>query len=167
MGRRLFVDMDGTLSVFVPQSDMGALYQKGYFSSLVPQENVLDAVRILIEQKAFEVFILSAYLYDSPFALQEKNAWIDRYLPEIKVKNRLFVECGRDKKNAVIGGVGSEDFLLDDFTKNLVNWNPGSGIKLLNGINHTKGSWMGAKVRYDSLPDELAKEIAEIMERGS
>ena len=31
----------------------------------------------------FDVYILSAYLTDSRYALEEKNAWLDKYLPEL------------------------------------------------------------------------------------
>lgn len=165
MKKRLFVDMDGTLAVFTPQKDINALYQKGYFASLAPQENVVEAIRFLARNTGeCEIYTLSAYLADSPFALPEKDAWIGWYLPEIDRGHRLFVTCGRNKKEVIAGGVTETDFLLDDFTKNLVSWKPGRGIKLLNGINHTRESWQYDRIRYDREPEELANAILSVMD---
>jgi len=107
---------------------------------------VVNAVKELIARdKDVEVYILSSVLSDSDYAIQEKNEWLDRYLPEIPRDKRLFPPCGEDKKTVVPKGVTETDFLLDDYTINLMQWEPpGQGVKLLNGINHTKGTWTGA-----------------------
>ncbi|WP_373843190.1 5' nucleotidase, NT5C type [Bacteroides heparinolyticus] len=162
---RFFVDMDGTLAVFSPVHKFETLYEQGYFLSLEPHENVVAAIKeIILNYPEIEVNILSAYLVDSKYALVEKNDWLDRYLPEVEPKNRLFVPCGTDKKEAVRGGVGSSDFLLDDYTHNLVSWQPPArGIKLLNTINHTRGSWDGDRIRYDRAPKDLAEALVSIM----
>lgn len=141
--QRLFVDMDGTLAVFKPVDELETLYEEGYFKRLAPQRNVVEAVRkIIMEHPEIEVNILSAYLTDSEYALKEKNEWLDRYLPEIDQDHRIFVACGADKKEGIRDGIRKTDFLLDDYTKNLNEWQPPArGIKLLNGINHTRGSW--------------------------
>lgn len=47
MKQRLFVDMDGTLAEFHPVHSMEELHAKGYFAGLPPQQNVVEAVRIL------------------------------------------------------------------------------------------------------------------------
>ena len=62
-------------------------------------KNVVAAVKeIVTNHPEIEVNILSAYLTDSQYALQEKNEWLDRYLPEIDQTHRIFVPCGSDKK---------------------------------------------------------------------
>lgn len=163
--QRLFVDMDGTLAVFKPVDEMETLYEKGYFLNLTPQENVVEAIReIATNHSEIEVNILSAYLTDSKYALQEKNEWFDRHLPEIDSDHRIFVPCGTDKKEGIREGIRSNDFLLDDYTKNLNEWQPPArGIKLLNGINHTRGSWPHDRLRYDREPSALADSILSIM----
>lgn len=163
--QRLFVDMDGTLAVFKPVDEMETLYEEGYFLNLTPQENVVEAVReIVANQPDIEVNILSAYLTDSKYALQEKNEWLDRYLPEIDRNHRIFVPCGTDKKEGIREGIRSNDFLLDDYTKNLNEWQPPArGIKLLNGINHTRGSWLYDRIRHDREPQTLASCIVSVM----
>ncbi len=163
--QRLFVDMDGTLAVFKPVDEMETLYEEGYFKTLEPQRNVVEAVRQIIKNHPeIEVNILSAYLTDSSYALKEKNEWLDRYLPEIDREHRIFMPCGTDKKEAIKDGIRSNDFLLDDYTKNLNEWQPPArGIKLLNSINHTRGSWPHDRIRYDRNPAELAQGIVTVM----
>ena len=163
--QRLFVDIDGTLAVFKPVDMLETLYEKGYFLNLAPHENVVAAIKeIVTNHPEIEVNILSAYLTDSQYALQEKNEWLDRYLPEIDQAHRVFVPCGSDKKEGISGGIRSDDFLLDDYTHNLNEWQPPArGIKLLNAINHTRGSWEHDRIRYDRAPTDLADGIISIM----
>ncbi|WP_020072481.1 5' nucleotidase, NT5C type [Faecalispora sporosphaeroides] len=166
--QRLYVDMDGTLAVFSPILEMETLYEKGYFLNLSPQTNVVEAIRVIIrDYPDIEVNILSAYLTDSHYALQEKNAWLDQYLPEIDQAHRTFLPCGSDKKDYIEGGVRPNDFLLDDYTKNLTDWQPpAKGIKLLNDINHTRGTWAFDRLRFDKSPTVLAENIVDIMRHG-
>ena len=163
-GTRLFVDMDGTLATF-HLVELEKLYEEGYFRNLAPMQNVVDAVKeIILEDPEIEVYILSAYLTDSPYALKEKNEWLDEHLPELGKENRIFLPCGEDKKQVIPGGVRENDFLLDDYTNNLMLWQPpGKGIKLLNGINHTKGTWQHDALRYDKDAVVLAKNIVEVL----
>ena len=61
--QRLFVDMDGTLAVFHPVDTLEKLYEKNYFLNLLPQTNVIDGIRFIIENyPEVEVFVLSAVL---------------------------------------------------------------------------------------------------------
>lgn len=145
MGKKIYVDMDGTLAVFKPCEKLEILYEEGYFKNLEPQEVVVDAVRDLCKNPDYEVYVLSAVLTDSKYALKEKNEWLDKYLPEIPKERRVFPPCGEDKKKYV--DLKEGDFLLDDYTKNLIDWEPpGTAIKLLNGINHTNETWEGNSI---------------------
>ena len=164
--QRLFVDMDGTLAVFTPVDQLETLYQEGYFRNLKPHNNVVEAVKYIINNHPeIEVHILSAYLTDSKYALQEKNEWLDENLPEIDQAHRIFGPCGSDKKEWIPGGIREADHLLDDYTKNLNDWEPPArGIKLLNSINHTRGSWQHDRIRYDRTPGSLAEGIVGIMQ---
>lgn len=157
---RLYVDMDGTLAVFNKVDELETLFEKGYFENLTPNEGVVKAVKLIIQNcPDVEVNVLSSYLTDSEYALAEKNNWLDRYLPEIDREHRIFVPCGDDKK-AYVENHNQDCFLLDDYTKNLMQWEPpGRGIKLLNGINHTKGTWKKACVTHDDPPSIIASKI--------
>lgn len=166
---RLFVDIDGTLAEFKAVDTLEILYEKGYFKNLQPQQSVVDAVNYIVENEPnIEVFILSSVLSDSKYALQEKNEWIDKYLPNIPKEKRIFPPCGEDKKDYIDGGVDWTDFLLDDYSKNLHSWEPpAKGIKVLNGINGTNGSWTKEKVSIDRNGKELAEDIIHIMNEAA
>lgn len=162
---RLFVDMDGTLTVFTPQKGIEPLYEKGYFINLPPHENVVEAIRYIINHHPeIEVYVLSAVLTDSKYALAEKHAWLDKYLPEIDAAHRIFVPNGSNKKEWIVG-FKNEDVLIDDYTPNLMKWCPARGIKLLNAINHSNGTWQGDRIRYDREPIDLANSIVAIVKR--
>lgn len=169
MKERLFVDMDGTLAVFKTVDTLETLYEQGYFMKLLPQMNVVEAVKLVMEhyKDEVEVFIMSAVLTDSEYALKEKNEWLDKYLPEINHDHRIFPPCGTDKKEYIPGGVKESDHLMDDYTHNLTLWQPpAKGIKLLNGINDTHGTWTGDKLDYRKNGAQLAKDIVSIIQHG-
>ena len=175
---RLFVDMDGTLAEFkkihidvnelediqtAKERLQEILRAPGYFRSLAPQTNVVEAVRHLAEGGEIEVFIITCYL-EHCSALYEKNEWLDKYLPVIDKEHRIFVPDGKNKSCYVPGNVNKNDFLLDDYTYNLCDWSVfGTGIKLLNGINSTKGSWQDSALSYDRTPEELTNAIMDIV----
>ena len=163
--KRLFVDMDGTLAVFTSVDELEQLYEKGFFENAKPHINVVLAVnQIISDNTDIEVNILSAYLTDSKYALDEKNAWLDKFLPEIDQQHRIFVPCGANKRAYLPGGIKETDFLLDDYTNNLMLWQPPArGIKLVNGINNKRGTWKHDKIRYDEESDKLAADIVSIM----
>lgn len=158
---RLFVDMDGVLAEFKEISKIETLYEKSYFENLKPQQGVVDAINEISQRSDVEVNILSSYLTDSKFALAEKQKWINKYLRNIPMGNRIFVPYGQSKLD-VLREVDKNDFLLDDYTKNLLQWQEkGIGIKLLNGINHTHKTWTEAMVSINDIA--LADSLLEIM----
>ena len=162
--KRLFIDMDGTLAEFHPVDTMETLYEQGYFAQLAPHENVVNGIKTFMnENPDAEVFILSSVLTDSPYAQAEKSEWLDRYLPEIGMENRIFVPCGSAKNEFVPGGVRENDVLLDDYSKNLHEW-PGQALKLMNGINGTKGSFQGKKISAEMSVAEFAARLASFCE---
>ena len=164
---RLFVDMDGTLAVFNQIDKLETLYERGYFADLTPQANVVEAVRILQARSEVEVFVLSAVLTDSKYAQIEKNEWLNFYLPEIDESHRIFVPCGEDKTRYVPEKILEDDVLLDDYTVNLNAWEPpAKGLKLLNGINGTKGTWQKSRISVEHSADELADMIADYVLEG-
>ena len=163
---RLFVDMDGTLAVW--RTDISSpeeLYRKNYFKDLAPQQNVVNAIKNIINESEMEVYILSAYLSDSKYALKEKKEWIQNYIPEISKDKQIFVPIGKSKVEYLkeIGiNVTYKDFLLDDYTLNLNEWETkGTGIKLINPINNKNATWKGARVHYES--DTLENDILNVI----
>ena len=164
--KNLFVDLDGTAAVFQQVDTLETLYEKDYFLNLKPHRNVVEAVRkLVVYHPEINVYILSSVLTDSKYALKEKNEWIDKYMPEIDRKHRIFPPCGADKKDYIPGGVKPTDFLWDDYSQNLNAWEPpAKGIKLMNGINGTKGTWQSERLSVERSGDELVEAILNIME---
>jgi hypothetical protein len=188
--KRLFVDMEGTLCTFRPVKTLEMLYTPGYFRDLPPQEPIVDAVKRIIKDHAedIEVYVLTSYLSDSPYAVKEKMEWLDEYLPEVDCDHRIFVKCGYKKSylsewqratlfsrsdgtfasmytaySELRRDITEDDFLLDDYTKNLIDWEPpGRGIKLLNGINHTRGTWQGSTTYKGCTSEDITKDIIGI-----
>lgn len=71
--------MDGVLAKFNHVQSEEELYAKGYFANLEPMTTVIEGMKQYIKENPDkDIYILSAYLTDNPFALQEKNEWLDR-----------------------------------------------------------------------------------------
>lgn len=167
--KRLFVDMDGTLARFHDEAQyLERMYEEGFFANLRPFENVVEGIREFIRDNPdVEVYALSSVI-DSEYCVNEKNQWLDKYLPEIPVENRIYPSVGSSKSDYVQTVTGrlitADDFLLDDYTVNLLDWqSSGRGIKLLNAINHTNGSWQNDRIRFDREPSDLAKGLATVI----
>ena len=158
---RYFVDMDGTLAVY-PSTKEAWWEVKGIFKFLTPQEKVVKAIKRLIENGQ-EVFILSAYNTDFPFALAEKDQWLDEYLPEVDKNHRIYTKVGESKVASVPGGVKVTDILLDDYNGNLEKWSEagGVGIKLLNGLNN-RNTWDGISVRANGTIKEIVQVLTDV-----
>lgn len=150
MKPRFFIDMDGTLAEWRDIKSNSELYQKGYYESLKPNNYLLEEVKNLIKEGK-DIYILSSFLSDSDYALKEKNIWLNKYLPELPVQKRIFVPYGDVKYKYLPSKITSFDYLIDDHTKNLLDWKEAGGteIKFLNGINHIKGVWQGLLLRED------------------
>lgn len=162
----LFIDMDGTLAEWHAADAFEDLLEEGYFRSLAPYESVIETARQL-QTRGVSVSTLSAYLDESDYALNEKRAWLDEHAPFIT--KSLFCPSKMTKPEVVRQRYGYFDkrcVLLDDYSENLHAWMAagGTAIKLLNGINGTKGTWKGPAVSRFAPPEEIVKYIADILE---
>lgn len=170
---KLFVDMDGTIATWKSACSLEEILQKNYFRDLPPYQEVVDAIRLIINcVPEIEVFSLSAYMPENEYAVDEKNEWLDEYLPEIKKSNRIFVPCSTSKSDAIgekflCIGLNPSFILLDDYSVNLNEWKNahGLGIKLSNGINGNSGTWKGHSISRFSTAKEIADKICEYVIR--
>ncbi|MFV0599258.1 MAG: 5' nucleotidase, NT5C type [Bacteroidales bacterium] len=146
--KRIYIDMDGTVAQWNPTASFEELHEKGYFENLKPINTMVRSLQELSQREDVELFILTSYLPESKYAKEEKKAWLDKNMPFIREENKIYVKYGNDKSTYVRGGVSENDYLIDDYTKNLEEWDRsgGSAIKVLNGINHTHGTWKGQKI---------------------
>ena len=175
--KRLLVDMDGTLARFHDQANyLERMFEKDFFRELEPFTNMVEGVRQFMQDHPdVEVFIVSARVIgEPPYCEVEKNAWLDRYLPEIDREHRIFTDIGHSKAEYLPGGATKDDYLLDDYNRglNLFMYDGGSAIKCHNNINQRglgayggeKGQlWTGAMVHVDDRPEMISAELAQSM----
>ncbi len=163
MKLRLFVDMDGTLAEWRQTLKFEELYEPGYFACLCPNEPVLAAVKDLLTMDVCEGYICSCYLENSQFAKSEKLEWLRDYLPEVSQDHILLVPDGSSKANYIPDGIKPTDILLDDYSRNLHEWVAagGVGLKLMNGINGTRGTWKGPIVHMNK--DDIINAITKLI----
>ena len=143
---RIFVDMDGTLAKW-NNVEFEQLFEKGYYRNLEQNANLVGELRELI-RNGEDVYILSAYLTESDYAYQEKLDWLNEYIPELTAEKTILLPYGENKAAYLkehYSPIEHDDVLIDDYTQNLLEWKAygGEGIKFLNGINHTRGTWKG------------------------
>ena len=165
---RVFIDMDGVICEYNPAAELSDLEKSGYFRSLKPCRRVIRAVRHLLSVKNVDVYILSAVLPQcAAESEKEKNEWLDRYLPEIGPKNRIFTLCGESKAEAV-HGLCEKDVLCDDYSVNLQEWvqNGGRGIKILNGINGLSGTFTGGPRVHIRKKGDLKTAVEDVLRAG-
>lgn len=151
---RLFVDMDGTLAKW-NNVEFEELFEKGYYRNLEPNWDIVNEVNALISEGE-NVYILSAYLTESDYAKKEKQEWVKQYLPELPEEKQIFVPYGTNKAEYLkehYSPITNQDYLVDDYTKNLNEWKEfgGTGVKYINGINHTRKTWNGLMI-YEKTP---------------
>ena len=164
----LFVDMDGTLAKFYYKKNcLEKMYEQGYFENLPLYAMAKHIDEFAKKDTCVNVYILSACI-NSPYCEQEKVAWLLKNMPNLNPKNFIFTKVGESKKQKVALTIDNMqeyvNILLDDYTKNLVEWSNGGenmiGIKFLNGINDTTKTWQGAKVKGFSKLEEIIQKLA-------
>lgn len=180
MKKRLFIDMDGTLAKFhdADKTFIEAMWTPGFYTELKPFENAVEGIKkFIVAHPEVEVYILSAVLdTDPPFIVGEKNKWLDQYLPEVPANHRIFTRAGTNKAE-YIGKISENDFLIDDYNKNLYEFQAAGAtpIKFHNDVNmRGKGAfggdvgplWSGNIVHYDSEPDVFALDLAAMVCEG-
>lgn len=164
--------MDGTLYKWDEHlDDKEKLYKKGYFITCRPHLKMIEGIKTFIKNNSdVEVFILSAYFDDSLYARREKDMSLDYFLPEIKRENRIYVPYGTIKAEFAamhqkVGKIDDTCFLLDDYSKNLHEWEAygGIGIKCKTKINGTKGTWHGPQIYYKEDDITIAETLKSYM----
>lgn len=159
----LFLDMDGTLAKFYANPNyMEKMFEPNYFANLKPYAIVNTIKEIIKEMPIVKVMILSACV-DTEYCEEEKEMWLDQYLPEIPQENRAFCKVGEDKTDLAKLLVGKDDIniLFDDYSLNLEQWKAQGwvAIKFVNGINDKQGKDYPLKVKSGKQLKELITKI--------
>lgn len=155
----LFLDMDGTLAKFYANPNyLEKMYEQGYFENLKPYAIVNTIKEIIAEMPIVNVYVLSACV-DTEYCEEEKNRWLDKYLPELPINHRLYVKVGENKTQLakLVTHTDAINLLLDDYGTNLEQWEEKGwiGIKFINGVNNTKGK----QYRYTAKGGKQLKEL--------
>lgn len=164
---RIFVDMDGTLARFHDENlYLERMFEKGFFRDLKPFENAVSAIKELVKDNISEIFILSATV--NSCSLEEKQEWLDRYLPEIDKEHRIFTSLNVPKSEAIGHRLTDKDILIDDYNKNLLEWQKagGTSVKAKNNINH-KGLhgelWKGDLIDITDTAESIVERMTKII----
>lgn len=151
--QNIYIDMDGTLATW-QWVGPDTFTKPGYYSSLPMNESMVEAAKELMKEGC-NVCILSAVLQDN-HSKNDKDEWLDKYLPEIPKENRFYVPYGSSKNELI--NHGDNDVLIDDYNDNLDEWE-GIPIKFCNGINNGSGEWKGYTITHTSSGEVIAKTI--------
>ena len=148
--KKIFLDLDGTLAKFnVPNALERFDKEEGFFKNLGAYKGI-EVVNELAKEK--ELFIISASPNEQ--ADKDKMIWINKYLPNISKANITICRIGENKAQIIQDKynitINEECYLLDDYTKNLNEWESfgGKGIKRLTIVsdNSTK-KWKGLTLK--------------------
>lgn len=148
--KRIFLDMDGTLARFnVPNALNRFENEIGFFANL----KAYRGIDIINEMCGYgNVYIMSASPHNRADA--DKIEWIRKYLPNMPIENIIICRIGENKAEIVEQTLNiildDECYLLDDYTKNLQEWENmgGIGIKRITycADNSTK-KWKGLELK--------------------
>ena len=153
MTKKLFLDMDGTIAKFNNKKNALQRFdnEKGFFKSLKPFKYI-EIVNEIISNNQVEVYIISASPNEQ--ADSDKLVWLNTYLPNLSNKNICFCRIGTNKAKAIKEQLNIEIdnncYLLDDYTKNLIEWNNcnGIGIKRLTSLaDNSRKIWKGLTIK--------------------
>ena len=148
--KKIFLDLDGTLARFnVKNALQRFATEKGFFANLKAYKNIEEINELA---KGGNVYIISA----SPNlqADNDKMKWISEYLFNVPSENIVICRVGENKAEVIKSKlniiIDKTTVLLDDYTKNLVEWESagGVGIKRLTKVaDNSTGKWKGLAIR--------------------
>ena len=147
---KIFLDLDGTLAKFNVRNALERFdKEEGFFTRLKAYKNI-EIVNELAKNN--NLFVISASPNEQ--ADKDKLEWLSKYLPNIQLDNITICRLGQNKGQVIQDkyniAINNSCYLLDDYTKNLVEWENlgGIGIKRLTRVsdNSTK-KWKGLTLK--------------------
>lgn len=147
---KIFLDLDGTLARFnVPNALERFDKEEGFFANLLAYKGI-EIVNELAKKN--NLFIISASPNEQ--ADKDKLIWLNRYLPNVRQENVTICRIGENKAKIIEDKynikINNECLLLDDYTKNLFEWENfgGIGIKRLTTVSdNSRGLWKGFELK--------------------
>ena len=147
---KIFLDLDGTIARFNVRNALQRFENEiGFFRNLKPYVNISSINNLA---KSGNVYIISAS--PNTQADIDKITWITKFLPDLPMENICFCRLGQNKAQEIERvldiKVDKTCVLLDDYTKNLTEWESvgGVGIKRLTSVaDNSRGLWKGLTIR--------------------
>lgn len=148
--KKIFLDLDGTLARFNVRNALERFAtEKGFFAKLKAYKNIEEINEMA---KNGNVYIISAS--PNTQADNDKMEWIQKYLFNIPMSNIVICRVGENKAKIIEKQlnitIDETTVLLDDYTKNLTEWESagGVGIKRLTKVaDNSTGKWRGLAIR--------------------
>lgn len=148
--KRIFIDLDGTVARFNVRNALKRFDNEvGFFARLRAYKGI-DKVNELA--KGGNVYIISASPNDQ--ADRDKMEWIQKYLNNVPMDNITLCRIGENKARVIESKynltIDKDCLLLDDYTKNLIEWesNGGKGIKRITSVaDNSRKLWKGVELK--------------------
>ena len=147
---KIFLDMDGTIARFNVRNALQRFATElDFFKNLLPYKNIGKIDKLALKRN---VYIITA----SPNIRCDidKMLWLRKYLPNLPLENIVICRIGDNKAEIIKQKLGvdinAETYLLDDYTKNLVEWETagGVGIKRITKVaDNSTGKWKGLTIK--------------------
>ena len=149
---KIFLDLDGTLARFNVRNALERFdKEEGFFANLLAYKGI-EKVNEFAKVKG-SLFIISASPNEQ--ADKDKMKWAERYLPNIPQENITLCRIGENKAQIIQEKynitINEECYLLDDYTKNLIEWENfgGIGIKRLTKVaDNSRKLWKGLTLKH-------------------
>ena len=147
---KLFLDLDGTLARFNVRNALKRFdNEKGFFANLKASKHI-EVINTLALTN--DIYIISASPNEQ--ADNDKMIWLKKYLPNIKDSNITLCRIGENKGSIIETKyqmvINHNCYLLDDYTKNLIEWESlgGTGIKRLTSVaDNSRKLWQGLEIK--------------------
>jgi hypothetical protein len=118
---------------------------KHYYLNVPSDQRALELFNLCLNQDNFDVYILSSCHKRSSIFIAQRNdklAWLSKHIPRFAQHHFITIPVGKSKAEFVANMLGRErlsniDILIDDYSKNLNEWNAlnGQGLKYYNSEN--------------------------------
>ena len=166
--------MDGVLAEYRKDCTENDMKKKGYFLSLKPEINMVNALTRLAldsDMLGIKVCVLTkVYPTQFKYSVREKLEWRDEYLPELFDSEFIMVNGEEQEKSEAVreltnGAVNSDCYLIDDYNPNLAEWvkNGGNAVKYVNEINDKNRSFVGNRITHTMTEDEIYSFIVNLV----
>ena len=149
--KKIFLDLDGTLARFNVRNALERFDKEvGFFANLLAYKGIEVINELALTN---QLFVISASPNDQ--ADSDKMIWLEKYLPNISVENITLCRLGQNKAQIIQDKynitINEECYLLDDYTKNLNEWESfgGKGIKRITFVSdNSRKLWKGLTLTH-------------------